>query len=359
MVLNDSGATVSVTLLAPFLRLLEEQPPEQLLAAVDQGEQVLARWGVGRPALEDDPRMRLPLGAMVELLDLFVAILDDPTAPLRAGMELQVGDYELIECLASTCDTLGEAIACVGRYYHLLGPAELELHVEGERAEARFCISPGLTVPDSIYEFATASNFAMCILHLQLEGIEVPTEVCFTHAAPSYAEAFQDIFLVPVRFGCEHNAIVFPRRMVDHPMRAPNRVMHAVLTRLADLELAALRDSGAFPSKVRDAIDAELGRGAPLEAVAGRLHMSPSTLRSRLAKYGTSYSTLLDDLRSEKAKRLLRRSDLSIAEVAHDLGFAHPPAFHRAVRRWFGVTPSAYREAQSQGPAAFFWRKRD
>jgi AraC-like DNA-binding protein len=50
---------------------------------------------------------------------------------------------------------------------------------------------------------------------------------------------------------------------------------------------------------------------------------------------------------------------LSIAEVAHDLGFAHPPAFHRAVRRWFGVTPSAYREAQSQGPAAFFWRKRD
>ena len=88
-------------------------------------------------------------------------------------------------------------------------------------------------------------------------------------------------------------------------------------------------------------------RGAALEAVAARLHLSPSALRSRLRQHGTTYSAMLDRLRRDHAKRALRQSQLSIAEIGHRLGFAHPPAFHRAFRRWFGVTPNAYRDAPS------------
>jgi AraC-like DNA-binding protein len=104
-------------------------------------------------------------------------------------------------------------------------------------------------------------------------------------------------------------------------------------------------------------IEAELEQGAALESVAARMHLSPSALRSRLRQHGTTYSALLDRLRSDYAKRTLRQSQLSIGEVAHRLGFAHPPAFHRAFRRWFGVTPSAYREAPSSNPTTRFWRR--
>ncbi|HEX2676153.1 MAG TPA: hypothetical protein VHM19_05920, partial [Polyangiales bacterium] len=104
--LDRSSATVSVTLLLPFLRLLDEQDEPLREAAFDFGERLLARWGVTRAELETDPRKRLPFGLMVEMLTGFVGILGDPSAPLKAGMLLQEGDYELIECLASTCDTL-------------------------------------------------------------------------------------------------------------------------------------------------------------------------------------------------------------------------------------------------------------
>jgi AraC-like DNA-binding protein len=161
---------------------------------------------------------------------------------------------------------------------------------------------------------------------------------------------------MPVRFGCEHNCVVFPVSMLDHPMARPDPGLHAVLTRLADLELEALTDKGAFPSRVRESIELELHAIAPLEVVAGRLRMSPSTVRSRLQQYGTNYSALLDRVRRERAKRDLRQSELSVSEVAHRLGFAHPPAFHRAVRRWFGVTPTEYRDAPSTHPAARFLR---
>ena len=352
---HADGATVSLTSLAPFVRLLEEAGPQVVEHATERTRAVLARWGLALEQPEGLSATRLPHALMLELLDVFVDVLADPSAPLRAAGKLQLGDYELLEYLCGTTATLGESIACVGRYYPLLIAAEHELHVEGERAEARFRIAPGLAAPDALHEFGLASNFVMTALHLNLEGAQMPIEVCFAHPAPSYAALFPQTFLCPVRFECAHNAIVFPVSMLDHPMRTADPQLHAVLTRLADQELTALSDLSAFPAQVREAIEPELARGAPLEAVAERLHMSPGALRSRLRQHGTSYSALLDRLRRDHAKRALRQSQLSIAEVGHRLGFAHPPAFHRAFRRWFGVAPSAYRDAPSVHPTTRFF----
>jgi AraC-like DNA-binding protein len=197
----------------------------------------------------------------------------------------------------------------------------------------------------------------MAALHLQLEGAELPIEIQFAHAPPAHAAIMPQLFGSPVRFGCEHNAIVFPVSMLSHPMRTADPVLHDVLLRLADQELMALHDLSAFPARVRTAMQAELEHGARLESVATRLHLSSSAIRSRLLQHGTTYTELLDRLRRDTADRLLRQSQLSFAEIGHALGFAHPPAFHRAVRRWFGRTPSAYREAPTANPAATFFRR--
>ena len=239
------------------------------------------------------PTLRLPHALVVELMHDFVDVAGEPSAPLRAGFKLQLGDYELLEYLCTSCPTLGETIACLGRYYPLLIAAEYELHIEGDRAETRFQIAPGLAAPDCLYEFALASNFTMAALHLQLEGAQLPIEVCFAHArAGACRAASRSCSSAPVRFGCEHNALVFPVSMLEQPMRTADPLLHAVLTRLADVELAALADQSAFPAKVREAIEAELEHGAALDAVAERLHMSASGLRSRLRQHGATYSAL-------------------------------------------------------------------
>jgi AraC-like DNA-binding protein len=363
LAVNDAGevfagysATVSITALTPFLRLIEERGTDMQLRAIELGERSFERWSINPEALSN-PTLRLPHELVIELLLSFSELLEDPSAPLCAGSRLHFGDYELLEYLCCTCRTLGESIACLGRYYPLLIAAEYELVIEGDRAEGRFRIAPGLHAPDCLNEFALASNLTMGALHLQLEGVQLPLEICFAHAAPSYAALFPQLFAAPVRFGCDYNAIVFPVSMLTHPMRTADPVLHDVLVRLADQELLALGDKSAFPAQVRAAMQAELTQGARLEAVAARLHLSPGALRSRLLQHGTTHSELLDRLRRDTAQRLLRQSQLSFAEIAHALGFAHPPAFHRAVRRWFGLTPSAYREAPSAHPAARFFRR--
>jgi AraC-like DNA-binding protein len=56
-----------------------------------------------------------------------------------------------------------------------------------------------------------------------------------------------------------------------------------------------------------------------------------------------SFTGVLDEARASAAKRMLEDPDRSIGQTAYALGFSEPSAFHRAFKRWTGMTPSAYR----------------
>ena len=52
----------------------------------------------------------------------------------------------------------------------------------------------------------------------------------------------------------------------------------------------------------------------------------------------------VDVVRRDTAERSIADSALSIAEVAYLVGYSEPAAFHRAFKRWTGVTPQAFRQ---------------
>jgi AraC-like DNA-binding protein len=72
--------------------------------------------------------------------------------------------------------------------------------------------------------------------------------------------------------------------------------------------------------------------------------MSARTLQRRLSAAGLSYQELLDVVRRETAEKCMMDSSLSIGEVAYLVGYSEPAAFHRAFKRWTGITPQAFRE---------------
>jgi AraC-like DNA-binding protein len=78
--------------------------------------------------------------------------------------------------------------------------------------------------------------------------------------------------------------------------------------------------------------------------------MSARTLQRRLADEGVSYQELLEDGRKEAAGRYLRDSTLAIGEVAYLVGYSEPAPFHRAFKRWYGVTPEVFRQKQREKP---------
>jgi len=96
-------------------------------------------------------------------------------------------------------------------------------------------------------------------------------------------------------------------------------------------------------------IEAYLPAGSvKIELIAEMTETSPRTLQRHLAQLGLSYSDLVDQVRFEKASKLLRESDLKAVAIAFETGYADPSHFSRAFRRMTGITPREYRLQQRQ-----------
>ena len=67
------------------------------------------------------------------------------------------------------------------------------------------------------------------------------------------------------------------------------------------------------------------------------------SLHRKLAEEGSSLQSIKDDVHRRRAQELLRRTSLSIKEVAGRAGFTNEKSFSRAFRQWTGETPSDHR----------------
>lgn len=99
--------------------------------------------------------------------------------------------------------------------------------------------------------------------------------------------------------------------------------------------------------QVLDYIDDHLNQDLTLPELSALIPMSSSYFSSSF-KQSTGFSPYqyVIHRRIEQAKQLLLQHDLTIAEIAHDLGFAHQSHLSRHFKRLVGVTPRAFLEGQ-------------
>ncbi len=83
-----------------------------------------------------------------------------------------------------------------------------------------------------------------------------------------------------------------------------------------------------------------------LEQVAKMVDTSQATLKRQLATAGTSYRGLLDRLRFDEACQMLSVPEISVKEIAGELGYSGTNNFVRSFRRMTGTTPEKYRHKQ-------------
>lgn len=81
-----------------------------------------------------------------------------------------------------------------------------------------------------------------------------------------------------------------------------------------------------------------------IEKVAEHLALSKRTLQRRLHEDQTSFKGLVNSVRREQAIELLHNSHFSLAEIGIMLGYAQLSAFSRSFKRWYGISPQAWRK---------------
>lgn len=79
------------------------------------------------------------------------------------------------------------------------------------------------------------------------------------------------------------------------------------------------------------------------DAVAEHLNVSQSSLYRKLKIANTSYQKIVDEFRCTQALDYLNNSELSVSQIAENLGFSDSSNFRRAFKKWTGTTPSELR----------------
>jgi len=85
---------------------------------------------------------------------------------------------------------------------------------------------------------------------------------------------------------------------------------------------------------------------------ARRLGRSRASLARELARHGSTFQDIKDELRRDRAIALLAETSLDFAEIAERLGYSAASAFQRAFRQWTGVAPGALRSVTASPRAA-------
>lgn len=172
-----------------------------------------------------------------------------------------------------------------------------------------------------------------------------PRRVYFAHPAPRDRQLFKEFFQAPIEYEAETNAIEFDADVLDMPTRFPDPVISEIAVGyLNSLERLVSEHLRSPSVRTRVAIKSCLHERMPTcGQVARLLGMSERTLRRRLQDSGTTFETVGDAVRRDRASELLALTNQPLTEVAFALGFTSSSAFSRAFRRWFGLRPSKYR----------------
>jgi AraC-like DNA-binding protein len=133
------------------------------------------------------------------------------------------------------------------------------------------------------------------------------------------------------------------RKLLDLPFRTADKRLLRIMRRYGDELLRRLKPEQDLLATVRHLVSSSLGSDeGTLDRLATRLHITPRTLQRRLSGEGVSLRSLIDEARREQALRHVSRAGRPFAEIAELLGFDDVTSFHRAFRRWTGVTPGQY-----------------
>jgi AraC-like DNA-binding protein len=328
----------SVNAILPLLEYLENEGFDL--------ESILDRVGIPRSALED-AKTRFPKGNLEALWQVASEATGDPAIALRVSTRVKPNALGIIGYLASASESGRNAFEIVKGLTPLLWEDfECDLESGGEVAFIR--CSTGCNPQESRFTIEYAIGLTITMSRVIGAGRSDPLEARFSYSAPEYADEYQQILRLPVRFDSGEDGVLFPISMMDSSNPAADAALRQVLERYAADQLAKIPTSARFSQRIRACIRSMLPLGGlTADTVAAQFSMSNRTLRRRLQEEATSYQEILDDVRAELARHYLTKEKRAIDEVAFLLGFSDPSAFTKAFRRWTGQTPADFVRARS------------
>ena len=133
-------------------------------------------------------------------------------------------------------------------------------------------------------------------------------------------------------------------RAADAPQ---SRLLHEMIEQVMDVACPQWREEAEQVKIIReihDHLTEHMEQRATIKELSHRYLINPTTLKTVFKEvYGNSLAAHMKEHRMEKAAALLRETDMSVAEIAGQVGYESQSKFTAAFKEQFGQLPTAYR----------------
>lgn len=306
------------------------------------------------PRVLSSRRLRVSILQFSRFYGTLVRALDDEVCGLLAK-PVPRGSYATLVRLLASSDDLASALDGASRFYGLFDGTRRILALTIDRTTATLSLETRDRERARSIFFVHAFLLSAWRTAAWLVGRAVPLDAV---VLPSRFTRFRG-----------ETRYLFGREPSFEPAR--NGAQARLVFRAADARLPIVRrpgEAGAWAAGAlrdillgppRSNVETELRAllaaatpiaDVPLDVVTRRLGLSRASLARELARLGTSFLRVKDDLRRDHAIALLTETTFDLAEIGRRLGYSGARAFQRAFRQWTGATAGTFRQRAGLSP---------
>jgi AraC-like DNA-binding protein len=316
-----------------------------VVALLDQAKQLSS---VDQTLLESYESMVSRSGRYVDeklLVQLFDDIGDQifgTELPFKLGKQLVLETHGFLGYGARSCANIKESILMDVKYLKTqLSFIHFSFGCNQEEGEIVFRFSSFAKQYETFFMECCLSSLIIMLEQLTDEALE--GKVYLAYDVPESCDLYNRYIPSKIEFSVTENKIVFPARILDLKINSQDDILKSMAEEQCKQTLNLLPAESSFTEDVRQYLLRNLRGQFSVVGAARKLNVSERTLKRKLRAEGTNYQKILDQLREQKAKELLRNSMLNLGDIAPELGYAEYPAFIKAFKRWTGVSPSEYK----------------
>lgn len=287
-----------------------------------------------------DPGTKITMGQELQVIQNFLK-----QRPYRAGLGIEVGRRIKPEVLGiwgfalMTSPNLRASLTTAIDYSQLsFLIAPMDFLEQKNEAMVTFDTS---ALPPEIKKFVLERHLTVL---LNFGAVSLPKRIAAsshfvsTEYDPEFANAIEQELGVAVKPSEDLNAVVFSSEILDVPFPQHDPEVLAVCLKQCD-NLRSSSKNTSWVARVHDEVLSDIGNGPTIDSVAQSLKTSKRTLARRLSEEGTSFRSILVQVRLAVAHEMLTTTNLSVSKVAWRAGYAEPSSFVRAYTKAYGHSP--------------------
>lgn len=299
------------------------------------------------PAALSEAAGPIPYSQLLALLGLAVRQCPDPLLSIEWGRRIRANVHGNVGNAIFSSNTVRQGLRTVEMLSSLrCSGIRVTMREAGQWARLECVPVVPLHGLDEFIATVTAFTVIEVLRGLVSGGIG---RVCIEYpfAPPAWAPDRAAHCPCDAQFGAAVLAARIPVDLLDRELPTADAHAHELAMRQCQLDMRT--SSAQLSERVAAHLAGHSASYPTLDQVADHFCLSPRTLRRMLQQEGQQYQKLLDQVRMDATRLLLRQSALSIDEIAAHAGYSDTSNFIRAFRRHHSQTPRQFRDASLAG----------